>query len=183
MKIVGINIKRLRESKGLSLRKLAIKLEVSASFISQIETGKASPSLSTLKNIADILNTTISLLMGEEIIYSKDPVLKLNERKNIKNIGTGITMHLLTPSDPTKQMEPLLFKLKENASSGEMQYKHFGQEFVLILKGSIEITLNIKKHVLKKGDTLYFNSHIPHSFRNVSKGVSEALWVVTPPTF
>ena len=52
MKIIGVNIKRAREEKGDTLRELAKKLNVSASFLSQIETGKASPSLATLKNIS-----------------------------------------------------------------------------------------------------------------------------------
>ena len=98
-------------------------------------------------------------------------------------IGTGISMHLLTSSDPNKQMEPLLFEFNENAHTGEVSYKHFGQEFIIILKGSIEVTLNKKTYLLKKGDTLYFNSHIPHFFKNVYKGKSEGLWVITPPSF
>ena len=53
MKNVGVNIKRMRQDKGIKLRQIARQLNVSASFLSQVETGKASPSLSTLKNIAD----------------------------------------------------------------------------------------------------------------------------------
>jgi len=183
MKIVGLNIKKIRESTGISLREFAKELNVSASLISQIETGKASPSLSTLKNIADKLNTTVSLLMGEDKKPGEDSVLRLSKRKHIKNIGSGITIHLLTAFSPMKQMEPLLLKLKKDACSGKTLYKHFGQEFIIVTKGSIELTLNKKSHVLRKGDTLYFNSYIPHSFKNIHKGLSEAIWVVTPPTF
>jgi quercetin dioxygenase-like cupin family protein len=80
-------------------------------------------------------------------------------------------------------MEPLLFKLKEGATSGERSYKHFGQEFVLVLKGSIEVMLNDIAYILKKGDSIYFNSNVPHAFKNISKKEAEAVWVVTPPTF
>jgi transcriptional regulator with XRE-family HTH domain len=183
MKIVGINIKRLREQKNITLRELAKKAGVSASFISQIETGKVSPSLVTLKNIAKALNITVSSLIGEEHPKASDCVLRESEREVINHIGNGIKMYVLTSPDPNKQMEPLLFKLDKKADSGNSSYKHFGQEFVIVLKGVLQIMLNETKYVLKKGDSIYFNSTIPHSFKNLASQSTEALWVVTPPTF
>ena len=183
MKIVGINIKRLRDDQGLTLRALADKLEISASFLSQVENGKASPSLSTLKSISDALSTTVSNLIGEVQGVENNPVVKFTERKHLDKIGKGINLYLLTSRDPNKQMEPLLFSLKEGATSGERPYKHFGQEFVLVLKGSIEVMLNDIAYILKIGDSIYFNSNIPHTFKNIGKKDAEAIWVVTPPTF
>lgn len=183
MQIVGINIKRLREEQGMTLRVMAKKLEVSASFLSQVESGKASPSLSTLKNISDCLSTTVGELIGEGQKILHNPVTKTNERKHVREAGKGVDIYLLTSRDPNKQMEPLLFKLKEGATSGEHAYKHFGQEFVLALKGVIEIMLNDTVYILKKGDSIYFNSSVPHAFKNIGSEEAEAVWVVTPPTF
>jgi len=183
MKIIGVNIKRLREEQGITLRELAKRLNVSASLLSQIETGKASPSLSTLKNIADNFGTTIGDLVGEGQKPVKNPVVRKQDRKTIKDMAKGMRLFLLSSPDPNKQMEPLLFQLEPKSSSGESMYKHFGQEFILVLKGTVEITLNDTKYILKKGDSIYFNSSIPHSFRNIDSGLSEALWVDTPPTF
>jgi len=183
MKIVGVNIRRLREDKGITLRALAKQLNVSASFLSQVETGKASPSLSTLKNISDTLSTTVGSLIGEGQKVSDNPVVKSSERKYLQEVGKGVNIYLLTSQDGNKQMEPLLFKLNEKATSGSASYRHFGQEFVLVLKGAIEITLNDTVYFLKKGDSIYFNSSVPHSFRNIGKEEAEAVWVVTPPTF
>ncbi len=183
MKIVGINIQRKRKERHITLRELAAKLDVSASFLSQVETGKASPSLSTLKSIADALQTTIGALIGEAEHVSKDLITRESERPSLQQIGDKIKICMLTSPDPNKQMEPLLFNMKEKAESGETVYKHFGQEFVLVVKGSLEITLNDARYILRKGDSIYFNSTVPHSFRNVHKGETEALWVITPPTF
>jgi quercetin dioxygenase-like cupin family protein len=80
-------------------------------------------------------------------------------------------------------MEPLLFKLSPKATSGETMYRHFGQEFIMVIKGTMEITLNDAIYVLHKGDSIYFNANTPHSFKNLSKDDTEAIWVVTPPTF
>jgi len=183
MKIVGVNIKRMREGQNLTLRALAKKLGISASFLSQVESGKASPSLSTLKAISDALSTTIGSLIGEGEKVEGDPIVRSGERKYMQEVGKGINLYLLTSRDPNKQMEPLLFKLKEGATSGGASYKHFGQEFVLVLKGSIEITLNEIEYILRKGDSIYFNSSVPHAFKNIGKDEAEAVWVVTPPTF
>ncbi|MFA5224580.1 MAG: XRE family transcriptional regulator [Candidatus Omnitrophota bacterium] len=183
MKIVGVNIKRLREDQDLTLRALAKKLGISASFLSQVESGKASPSLSTLKSISDALSTTIGNLIGEAQKLEDNPVVRTSERKHVQEAGKGINLYLLTSRDSNKQMEPLLFKLKEGATSGERSYKHFGQEFVMVLKGVIEVTLNDMSYVLKKGDSIYFNSNVPHAFKNIGKEEAEAVWVVTPPTF
>ncbi|MHB9154336.1 MAG: helix-turn-helix domain-containing protein [Endomicrobiales bacterium] len=183
MKILGVNIKRLREEKRITLRTLAKSANISPSFLSQIETGKASPSLDTLKNISNSLSTTVGNLIGENHQAGGSPVVRLHERKHLDEIGTGINIYLLTSPDPNKQMEPLLFRLSPKASSGTGMYKHFGQEFVLVLKGTIEITLNDAAYVLRKGDSIFFNSSTPHSFRNAGKDETEAIWVVTPPTF
>ncbi|OGS35746.1 MAG: hypothetical protein A2293_11320 [Elusimicrobia bacterium RIFOXYB2_FULL_49_7] len=183
MKIIGVNIKRLREDKRITLRTLAKNLNISPSFLSQIETGKALPSLDTLKNIANHLSTTVGSLIGENQKAGDSPVVRSNERKHLDEIGSGINLYLLTSPDANKQMEPLLFKLNEKASSGPQMYKHFGQEFVLVIKGTLEITLNDAVYVLKKGDSIYFNSSTPHSFKNIGQEETEAIWVVTPPTF
>jgi len=183
MKIVGVNIKRLREEQDLTLRVLAKKLGISASFLSQVESGKASPSLSTLKSISDALSTTIGNLIGEAQKLEDNPVVRSSERKHVQEASKGINLYLLTSRDPNKQMEPLLFKLKEGATSGERSYKHFGQEFVMVLRGVIEVTLNDISYILKKGDSIYFNSSVPHAFKNMGKEEAEAVWVVTPPTF
>lgn len=183
MKILGVNIKRLREEKRITLRSFAKNVNVSPGFMSQIETGKAFPSLDTLKNIANCLSTTVGELIGENQRAGESPVVRQDERKFVNQASTGIHVYLLTSPDHNKQMEPLLFRLGPEATSGRTLYKHFGQEFVMVIKGTLEITLNDAIYVLHKGDSIYFSSNTPHSFKNLAKEETEAIWVVTPPTF
>ncbi|MFA6358978.1 MAG: XRE family transcriptional regulator [Candidatus Omnitrophota bacterium] len=183
MNIVRVNIKNLREERRISLRALARQLKISASFLSQIETGKASPSLVTLKNIANALQTTVGNLIGESQKVTGNPVTTEKERLHLNRAFKGINVYLLTAPDPNKQMEPLLLHMDEHTDSGDSAYTHFGQEFVFVIKGAIEISLNKTTYTLKKGDSIYFNSSIPHTFRNIGKEKAEALWVDTPPTF
>ncbi len=183
MEILGENIKRLRQSRGYSLREFAKIVNVSNSFISQVESGKISPSLAKLKDISNALNTTIGSLIGENNNGTKSLIIREKDRKHADHLGIGINIYLLSSQDPNKQMEPLLIKMSKDASAGKKQYQHYGQEFALVLKGKCEITLNNTRYILNKGDSIYFNSSIPHSFRNISKGDTEVIWVETPPTF
>ncbi len=184
MKLIGVSIKRLREEQDMTLRELAKDVGVSPSFLSQVEQGKASPSLATLKSIADQLQTTVGRLIDDDGTQPGDRLVTTErQRKAFKQSGNGIQMYLLSEISPHKQMQPLLFKLGQSAASGESTYSHYGQEFVLVLKGSLEITLGDKSYKIKKGETIYFNSSTPHSFKNLFKGETEALWVVTPPSF
>lgn len=183
MEIVGANIRRLRKEKNYSMRDFATKVGVSASFISQVEMGKISPSLSKLKEIANGLNTTVGLLIGESNHTSDYLIVRKAKRRHTDHLGNGIDVSILSHPDPFKQMEPLLIELDKGATSGEKQYQHYGQEFVLILQGKLELSMNESSKILKEGDSIYFNSHIPHSFRNVHNGKTIAIWVVTPPSF
>jgi len=183
LKIVGENIRRIRVGQGHSLRALADQVGVSASFISQVEVGKISPSLSKLKDISDALNTTVAMLIGEAVPKSDSLIVRKNERRQVEHIATGVKVSLLSIPDPFKQMEPLIFELEAGATSGEKSYQHYGQEFVLVIQGKIEISLNEQDHWLDKGDSIYFNSSMPHSFRNPGKVKAVALWVITPPSF
>jgi transcriptional regulator with XRE-family HTH domain len=181
--MIGSNIRSLRKQKGLTLRSFAKKVNVSASFISQLEAGKINPSLSKLKDIATSLNTTVGQLIGENDRPESLLITRELDRKHDEHIGEGMNVYLLTSPDQYKQMEPLWIKMDKDANSGDHKYQHFGQEFVLILKGKCEITLNDTKYILNKGDSIYFNSNIPHSFRNISNTVTDAIWVITPPGF
>jgi transcriptional regulator with XRE-family HTH domain len=181
--MIGSNIKRIRQALGYSLRSFAEKVNVSASFISQVETNKISPSLAKLKDIADSLNTTVGILIGEIGSSHSSLITREHERKHSNYKGEGINVYMLTSPDQNKQMEPLLFKMAKNSSSGDKPYQHFGQEFVIVLKGKCEIELGETKHILNKGDSIYFNSSIPHLFKNLSSKETELIWVVTPPSF
>jgi len=125
MEIVGSNIRRFRKERNYSLREFAEKVGASASFISQVEMGKVKPSLSKLKEIADGLNTTVGLLIGESVRKDHSRIVRKGERKHTDHLGSGINVHLLSNVDPFKQMQPLLMELDRGASSGDNQYQHY----------------------------------------------------------
>jgi transcriptional regulator with XRE-family HTH domain len=178
---MGKRIKKQREQLGLLLKDLSVEIGVTSSLISQIEKGKAFPSIVTLKKVAVALNTTVGALIGENENLVKHPLLKSKERRFVKENDRGTSLHLLSYHDPSKRIEPYIIQFEKEANSeGIMTSNYPGQEFCFVLKGSFETKIDDQKYKLHEGDGFYFDSKKSHLFRNTSKHNAELLWVITP---
>lgn len=166
---LGMRIRETREKSGMSLRKLAKEVGVSPSFISQVEQNKAQPSINSLQKIASVLGISVATLMGEKAAVAR------GKKKVDFSQFAGVEVKRLVPN--SANLEPCLFTLSPGGSSGEIQTTNTGEEFVLLLNGNVELTLNGKNYELKEGDNIYFNSSVPHSFRNISNSPAKVLWV------
>lgn len=179
---IGEKIREKRNEKEFSLRELASKVGLSASFLSQIEQGKASPSIENLKKIANYLEVKVSYLIEED-----EPLesyhIKKNERKYVESIDSKTSIALLSSSKIEKDMEPIMYEIKPGGESGRGLFNHNGEEFIYIVEGSLDIFIEDRMTTLNEGDSFYFKSTLNHRFKNNSKKVAKALWVVTPPTF
>ena len=181
MKRLGERIKKRREHLRVQLNDLAEQVGVSPSALSQIENAKAFPSIITLKKIADCLHSTVGEMIGEHETLSKNPLIRADEKKFVKENSNGARLYLLSHHDLAKQMEPYLIVLDERSDSTDIMNIHHGQEFCHVLRGSVEIDMEGKKYVLKKGDNFYLNSSMAHKIKNVDRDASELLWIVTQP--
>ena len=178
---MGKRIKKKRESLGLQMKELSIKIGVTSSLISQIENGKAYPSIVTLMKVAKALQTTVGELIGENENLVQHPLLKSDERRFAKKNKKGTSSHLLSYHDPAKQIEPYIIQFKKDSDSTGIMTSNFpGQEFCFVLKGSFNATVNQNQYSLEEGDSFYFHSSRPHLFKNTSKTEAELLWVITP---
>jgi transcriptional regulator with XRE-family HTH domain len=181
MKRLGERIKRKRESLSMQLNELARKVGISSSALSQIEKAKAFPSVITLKSIADKLYTTVGELIGENENLTNNPLVKYDDKVLVDTNDSGASLFLLSNHGIGKQMETFLIEFAEGANSEGVMKNHPGQEFCFILDGEIEFILDDKSYLLKKNDSCYFNSARTHSVKNLSKGHSRIIWIVTPP--
>lgn len=178
---MGKRIKQRREKLGFQVKELSVNIGVTSSLISQIERGKAYPSIVTLKKIAEALNTTVGDLIGENENLGQHPLLKPNERRFVKKNKSGTSLYMLSYHDPTKQIEPYLIQFGKNSNSKGIMTSNFpGQEFCFVLKGEFEAMINKHKYNLSEGDGFYFNSSHPHLFKNNSDTDAEILWIITP---
>jgi len=181
MKRLGVRIRRKREDQQLKLNDLAQKVGVSSSALSQIENAKAFPSILTLKNIANSLHTTVGELIGENETLFKQPLIRNEEKKFVRENKSGAKLYLLSHHDPLKQMETYLVEFEQDANSENIMNSHPGQEFCYVIEGKLEFILEDKTYILEAQDSFYFNSNAPHLINNMSLQKSKIIWVVTPP--
>lgn len=181
MKRLGERIKRRRESYHMQLNDLAKKVGISSSALSQIENSKSSPSIVTLKSIAECLHTTVGELIGENEELTNNPLVKYGEKHFVEKNASGASFYLLSHHGSSKQMDAFLIEFEEGANSQDIMKKHPGQEFCFVLQGELEISLEDRTYTLKEKDSFYFNSNRTHLVQNIAKGVTQMIWVVTPP--
>jgi transcriptional regulator with XRE-family HTH domain len=184
MTYVGQKIKEIREKKNMTLRHLANLVNTSASFLSQVETGKALPSLSTLKRLADSLDTTIGMLADDENDTDKQSVVLHRENRiRIDKIGHDIEVTILSPKKIDNQLQAYYVLFNPNSDTGEFN-KHVGQEWGIVVDGEITMYIESDKYIICKDDCFYYNAMLPHFFKNASKTESAlVLFVSVPPLF
>lgn len=175
---VGPRLRRMRLKRGLSLAQVARTTGVSVGFLSALERGQMSASVGTLRRLAHFYHMNILALFEPS---EANPRRVRPEDRKVLDAGPGVRMELLAWGHTV--MEPHLFRIAPGAGSGE-SYAHDGEEFLYILRGGLEITLEGgEPHRLAEGDSFYFESNAQHRWTNPGKKEARVLWINTPPTF
>jgi transcriptional regulator with XRE-family HTH domain len=174
---LGQKIRGTREKFGMSLRKLARTIGVSPSFISQVEQGKAQPSVDSLQKIARTLEVSCSFLLSEDN-QSISPVT-IAKKKGAPKLIQGVEAQVLVSKSKLNNLDPTLLTIKPGATSKTDANAEDGEQFVLLLKGQLEMDVDGKKYILKEGDNMHFKSNVAHQFKNSSNSATKALWVRT----
>ncbi|MDX1523230.1 MAG: cupin domain-containing protein [Anaerolineae bacterium] len=216
---LGEKLRAARLGQKLSLRELAGKAEVSASLLSQIENGKANPSVRSLYGIAEAMGLPVDYffpqgeshqnprksqfetdvdwsialngltpsqvraaqaaeLIDDDAIGFDDsdqaaPVVRASNRHTIELLG-GIVWERLTPG-PEENIEFLQICYEAGAKSGEKMSHHTGREFHFVLEGELMIELGFERHHLRPGDSIIFDSTVPHRLTNTGQTPMRAI--------
>lgn len=179
---IGLHVRELRRRRQLSSRELAARAGVSHSTISLIEQDHVSPSIDTIGAIVDALGTTlVEFFGGLRTTYSFSPVYRPDDHVEIGN-PDEISYLVIGFNQPARQMQILIETYAPNADTGEM-FSHDAQEGGYVLAGTIELTVGGVTHVLETGDGYYFDSNLPHRFRNIGAGVARIISAITPPSY
>lgn len=175
---IGERLRRLRLGRGDSLARVAKAVDVSVGFLSALERGHMSASVSTLRRLARFYRVNILSLFDPS---QSNPGRVRPDARKVLDAGSGVRMELLSWGNTV--MEPHLFRIAPSAGSGE-SYSHEGEEFLFILKGCLEIELDGgERHRLEEGDSFYFESSTQHRWSNPGIEEARVIWVNTPPTF
>ena len=178
---IGARLQSIRRMVGLSQRELAKRAGVTNGMISLIEQNRVSPSISSLKKVLEGVPMSLADfftmdLDGDAQIFFHD--------EDLPDLGGGrISFRLVGFNRHNRAMSILHERYSPGADTGDEMLCHAGEEGGVVVRGSIELTVGGQKRVLGPGDAYYFESRLPHRFRNTGDEVCEVVSANSPPTF
>jgi transcriptional regulator with XRE-family HTH domain len=193
---MGDRLRQARVSRGLSLRGLAERLGVSASLISQVETGRAKPSVNTLYALASELGISLDTLLFMDTepptatddagasaeplaaVVPQDPVQRASSRSTIR-LGSGVVWERLT-SESIRNVDFLYvtYEVGGESSPADAFQRHSGQEWGYVLTGTLTVRIGFEEFLLEPGDAISFDSATPHRLFNAGDVPATAVWFV-----
>ena len=173
---IGKRLKKSRTAKKISLDQVANDTGCSVDYLKKIESGSEMPPVGTLLQIAKTLQIDSGELLREEKAANREARVKAYTKRTQNYAYTT-----LTPGAENKHLKAFLITVDAMKAHQGVGYQHEGEEFVYVIKGTIEVSVGDHINRLKKGDSLHFNSGIRHLMRNTGKTDAELLVVIYNP--
>jgi transcriptional regulator with XRE-family HTH domain len=166
---IGQRVRRVREEKGLTVQDVSQRTGLDPDYLTRIETGEASPPLGALIRIAKALDMKLGRFISSgEVkpftIVRKDERRIISRHTSAQGDQYGYTYESLAPDKKDRDMEPFMVTLVPSGAKTELS-SHAGQEFIYVLEGAMEVTLDDHTDVLFPGDSVYYDSTVPHLVR------------------
>jgi transcriptional regulator with XRE-family HTH domain len=193
MKNLGENLRFIRLQKKLTLQELSQMSKVSKSQLSQIERNVSVPTVTKLQRIAEALNINFSNLLPQNGNSSNeaDPadnkdkstgisVVRKKERKKMI-MPWGAMYEMLCP-DLRRKIE-FIYIHYPVGTKVDGPYTHEGEECGVVLEGTFKGTFGDMEVILEPGDSIYYDSTIPHCWETIGDTEVRAIWAITPPSF
>ena len=175
---VGKRLRELRSESGHSLRSLAELSQLNANTLSLIENGRTSPSVSTLQQLAQALNVPITAFFETGAPKQNIVFQRSGERPRVgfthgslEDLGAGLAV---------PGAAPFIVTLKPHADSGPALIVHTGHELVFCLEGHIAYMVEDEIFTLEAGDSLLFEAHLPHRWKNLEENPARFMLVLCP---
>lgn len=180
---LGFQLRQLRVSRKLSLKQLSERASLSIAMLSQIELGKSTPSIRSLRQLAEALDVEPGFFFNGGAVPPKEEIGRIFRHDSFRllHVGKGVTKKLLTP--PKGDLELVIVTIDPGGSSGVEPYTHKGEDAGLVLSGELDLFVDGHQYLLREGEAFRFKSTLPHRFANSSHGVTQVLWVATPPFY
>ncbi|MBF0510772.1 MAG: helix-turn-helix transcriptional regulator [Candidatus Omnitrophica bacterium] len=177
---IGDLLHSIRKAKKISLTELSERSGVQMATLSRIENKKMIGTLESHIQIAKVLGIDVTEFYKG--LTSQNAIMDLKNEKNtdVFTHSDNTSYEILTKNVMNKKMMPTLVRIEEGGKTNKEQDQGGSEKFVYVLEGHVEILVNDKTFLLHKYNTLYFDSSLPHYFRNVGKGVVKFLSVLTP---
>jgi transcriptional regulator with XRE-family HTH domain len=184
---VGEKIKTLRERKGLSLKEVADLTGFSTALLSQMENHLVSPSLGTMIKLARAFGVRVGDFLGET---EGEPytIVRKDERKTVSRFASkdgvkyGYSYESLGFDKKDRHMEPFIVTLEPATVKAAKTSVHEGEEFIFVLEGEMEVIFGNHTDVLYPGDSIYYDSTIPHRVQCHQDKMTRILAVLFAPS-
>jgi transcriptional regulator with XRE-family HTH domain len=173
-------IREIRKRRNLTLEQLAEGAELTPSLLSRIENFRATPSLAALGRIAAALGVTMAELMTGVDERRRLVIVPRSERQVVERDSprSSIVYHALAATRHAKLMEPLLLDVPPGEPRKEA-LPHEGEEFLMVVEGTVELEYGKERHVLQKGDCAYLDAAEPHRLINPGRKKASVLSVLS----
>jgi transcriptional regulator with XRE-family HTH domain len=176
---VSKNIRKIRIEKKLSLGDLARFTGLTKGYISKIENSDKAPPLSTLDKIAKVLKVDIGVLTAEDLDFPEEMRMCISRKGQGKMLSSGTLegyhYEAVAYKKSGKNMEPFIL---QPAFDEKAIFSHEGEEFMYTIEGMHEFSYDGKIFILSEGDSVYFDSVIPHTGRSVGDKKAKVLAVM-----
>jgi transcriptional regulator with XRE-family HTH domain len=180
---IGKTIHALRKENNMTLLELADKSGVALATLSRMENGKMTGTLESHMKICDALGIALPELYKN--LYSPRKAVDLQKQRS----RTEVFIHdkksseeILASKILNKKMLPVLIKISKGGKTQKEETRPGIEKFIYVLEGKIEADINEEKYNLAKGDTLYFDGHTSHFFKNTHDHDAKLLCMISPPT-
>lgn len=187
-KIVGEKIKSLRKTKEISIAELAERTGLAEEQINRIENNVDIPSLAPLIKIARALGVRLGTFLDDQdemgaVVYHKDEETKetISFSNNAMDTRTHMRYLSLAKSKSDRHMEPFIVDIEATNNTEYSLSSHEGEEFIYVMEGVIEVNHGKKNHIIKAGDTIYYDSIVPHHVHGYNGQAAKILAVVYTP--
>lgn len=181
---IGKRLRQARRANNMSLKELADAVGCSESLLSKIENERARPSLQMLHKIVENLGLTIGGLFAQR--SAPDGIVTRKGERSVIRMdsaaGGGVRLECIVPEDGGEFIYGSIHVVEPDGGS-KGTITHHGEEVGYVLEGSLELTVDKEVYNLNEGDSFFFRSNLPHSYRNTGKVQARVLWVNSPPTF
>lgn len=160
---LGKRVRTYREKLGLSQEELATNAGLELQVVVDTEDGRIYPPLGIIVKLSRALGQKVSTFMDDQ--FEKDPIiLKSSSRieEDAPHAGMGSKYHYfpLGKGKTDRHMEPLFIRIEENDDKDVSS--HEGEEFIIVVSGRIALQYGQERHILEAGDSMYYNSIVPH---------------------
>lgn len=176
--LVGSKLRERRRHLNLTLQDIADRTGITKGFLSEVERDRAVPSVATLLKLRDALSLSVSTLFHSAV----PQIVREKSRQVIPYGGIGMTCVLVSPENAHRVIAVQGEFVPGGGSGSEPYSLDSDEEIILVLAGSLEVTISGETHHLNSGDSITFDPRVPHSYRNASpRGVTRTLCIIAPP--